>query len=369
MKHRLLLCLLCAGAFSGSALAASLSPGTLLTVDQMAGAQHRGSLFTVNQSTGQRIVFSDFNNAAQGVLGTDPNAVAWLPAQLLGLIPAAVLVTDSSGGTEGHGALYTIDPATGQRALLSDFGNSAQGPLGLYPEAVLAVPPGLLSWSGVLVCDSYAGTDGRGALFSVDASGQRTVLIDFGDTSGYQGVYPDSMALYGGLLGLGRSVLVADGSAGTNEHGVLFRVDPVARTRTVISDFGDSSQGWVDADPASTPVSVVVSPANQVYVLVAEVGSSHAGALVRVDPSTGYRTLISDFDNASQGATGVNPTSMAWLPQHGGLGVSDSLAGTGGNGAVFLVDPGTGARTAISDFDNAAQGALGVEPTGLAVTQ
>lgn len=368
MKYRLLTCLLCAG-LTGSAFAGSLSPGTLLTIDQTAGVQQRGALFTVNQSTGQRTVFSDFNNTSQGALGVDPNALAWMAPQLLGLIPGAVLVTDGSGGTDERGALYAVDPSTGQRTVLSDFGDATQGPLGLFPQAVLAVPPGLLSWSGVLVCDPYAGTNGQGALFSVDANGHRQTVIDFGDTGGYQGTYPDSMALYGGLLGLGRSVLVADGSAGTNQHGVLFRVDPVAKTRTVISDFGNSGQGWVDPNPASTPIGVAVSPGNQVYVLVAEVGAQDAGYIVQVDPSSGYRTLVSNLDDASQGAVAVNPTGVTWLPQFGGLGVSDSLAGTNGNGAVFVVNPATGARTLVSDFGNAGQGATGAEPSGLAVTQ
>ncbi|MFC4763920.1 NHL repeat-containing protein [Dyella koreensis] len=369
MKRRLLSCLLCAGTFAGSALASSLPPGTLLAVDQTAGTQHLGSLFTVNQSNGQRIVFSDFSNTSQGVTGVDPNGVAWLPGQLLGLIPGSVLVTDGSGGTDERGALYRIDPSTGQRTLFSDFGNGLQGPLGIYPVSVLAVPPGLLSWSGVLVCDPYAGTNGQGALFSVDTNGHRTVLIDFGDGNGPQGTYPDSMALYGGLLGLGRTVLVADGSAGTNQHGALFSVDPLGKTRTVISDFGDSSEGWVDPNPLSTPVGIAVSPSNQVYVLVDEAGTGGAGALVEVNATTGYRTLVSDFGNATQGTIGASPSGVTWLANYGGLGVSDSLAGTGGNGTVFLVNPATGARTTLSDFGNTAQGAPGAEPSGLAVIQ
>ncbi|WP_281849188.1 hypothetical protein [Dyella sp. GSA-30] len=338
-----------------------------MSVDQTAGASHLGQLFTVNQSTGQRVVFSDFNSASQGVLGVDPNAVGWKPPGLLGLIPGEVLVTDGSGGTNEQGALYTIDPSTGQRTLFSDFGNSAQGPLGLYPQSLLVVPGLLGLWSGVLVCDPFAGTNGQGALFSIDGSGNRSTVIDFGDTNGTQGVYPDSMALYPGLLGL--TVLVSDGSAGTNQHGALFKVDPVAKTRSVLSDFGDSKEGWVDSNPLSTPVNVLVTPGNTIYVLVDEAGTNGEGALVKVDAATGFRTLISDFGNAAQGALGANINALVWLPNIGGIGVSDSYAGTSGNGAVFLVNPSTGARTTLSDFGNTAQGPLGAEPTGLALTQ
>ena len=369
MKSRLIWCFVCATGLTGGALAASLASGTLLSVDQTAGASNLGQLFTVNPNTGQRAVFSDFNNPAQGVLGVDPNAVGWKPPGLLGLIPGAVLVTDGSGGTNQQGALYTIDPSTGQRVLFSDFGNSAQGPLGGYPESML-ITPGLLGLSNsILVCDPFAGTNGQGAIFSIDGSGNRSTMIDFGDTNGTQGVYPDSMALYTGLLGLGNAVLVSDGSAGTNAHGALFKIDPVTKTRSVLSDFGNASQGWVDSNPLSTPISVLVTPADTIYVLVDEAGTNGAGALVKVDAVTGNRTLVSDFGSAAQGSLGADPSALVWLPNVGGIGVSDSYAGTQGDGEIWLVNPSTGARTILSDFGNTAQGALGAEPTGLVLTQ
>ncbi|MGH8581210.1 MAG: hypothetical protein ACREWG_00130, partial [Gammaproteobacteria bacterium] len=33
----------------------------------------------------------------------------------------------------GQGGLFRVDATTGNRTLVSDFGNAAQGPLGLYP--------------------------------------------------------------------------------------------------------------------------------------------------------------------------------------------------------------------------------------------
>jgi len=91
--------------------------------------------------------------------------------------------------------------------------------------------------------------------------------------------------------------------------------------------------------------------------------------LVRVDASSGFRTLVSDFGNAAQGVLGAGTSALVWLPNIGGIGVSDSYAGTNGNGAVFLVNPSTGARTTLSDFGSTAQGPLGAEPAVLALTQ
>jgi hypothetical protein len=370
MKRKLLTLALAAG-FAGVALASSIATGNLLSVDQTAGTSQLGAMFIVDQSSGTRTLFSDFGNSGQGDTGVDPNAVAWMPAELLGLLaPASALVTDGSAGTNAQGALFQVDPNTGNRTLLSDFGNSAQGPLGEYPTGVLSISPGLLNWSGVLVVDPYAGTNGQGAVFSVDGSGNRATVIDFGDSTGTQGQYPDSMAYFPGLLGLlGSTVLVADGSAGTNAQGALFSIDPATGTRSVLSDFGDSSEGWVDTNPQSTPVSVMVSPSEQVFVLVQELSTGGGGAVVQVNPSTGYRTLISDFSNLAEGPVGVAPEALTWLPNLGLIGVADSDAGPEGAGAVFTVNPSSGQRGVLSDFGNTGQGPLGAEPTGLAVAQ
>jgi hypothetical protein len=355
-------------------MAASISPGTLLAVDQTAGVQQRGMLFSVDQGTGQRTVVSDFNDASQGVTGVDPDAVG-AASSLLGLVSGTVLVTDGSGGSNERGALYSIDPSTGQRTVLSDFGNSTQGPLGEYPVGVLDVPAGLLAWSGVLVVDAYAGTNGQGALFSVDGNGNRSLIIDFGDNNGVQGAYPDALALYdSGLLGLGHTILLLDGSAGTHQHGALFSIDPVNKTRALVSDFGDSSEGWVDPSALSTPISITTSPATllsagKVYVLVEEAGTNGKGALVQVDPTTGERTLVSDLGDASKGPVDGNPTGVAWLARANRLTVSDSETGTSDDGGVLLVNPADGTRTMLSDFGNAAQGIAGSEPSGLFVTQ
>lgn len=368
MKRKLFTIALAAG-FAGAALASSIVTGDLLSVDQTAGTSQLGALFIVNQSSGARTLFSDFGNSSQGATGIDPNSVAWMQAQLLGLIPASALVTDGSAGTNEQGALYKVDPTNGDRTLLSDFGNSAQGPLGEYPLDVLAISPELLNWSGVLVVDPFAGTNGQGAIFSVDASGNRTTVIDFGDSTGAPGQYPDSMAYFPGLLGLGSTVLVADGSAGTNSLGALFSIDPATGTRSLLSDFGNSAQGWVDANTESTPVSVMVDPAGRIFVLVQELSTGGGGAVVQVNPSTGDRTLISDFSNSAEGPVGVAPNTLTWLPRLGVIGVSDSDAGTGGNGTVFTVNSSTGQRAVLSDFGNTGQGPLGSEPGGLAVAQ
>ena len=54
--------------------------------------------------------------------------LAGSPAQA-GQIPAVgdILVVDQLGGTNNFGALVLVNPVTGERSILSDFGNPAQG--------------------------------------------------------------------------------------------------------------------------------------------------------------------------------------------------------------------------------------------------
>jgi hypothetical protein len=72
-----------------------------------------------------------------------------LPAQSQ-LITGDIVVSDANDGTGNLGALFRVNPSTGVRTLLSDFGNVAQGPTGSDPYGVaiafLASPVG-----GVLV--------------------------------------------------------------------------------------------------------------------------------------------------------------------------------------------------------------------------
>jgi hypothetical protein len=370
MKRKLLILALAAGCV-GVAAAASIATGNVLVIDQTAGTASDGALFIVNQDTGFRTLFSDFGNTTQGDTGVDPNSVAWMPAGLLGLLgPAQTFVTDGSAGTNGQGALFEVDPNSGSRTLVSDFGNSEQGDVGQDPSGVLVVPGLLgLDTAGILVVDPMAGTNAQGAVFLVNSSGTRTTLSDFG-VGDNQGQYPNSMAYYPGVLGLlGETVLVTDGSAGTNAQGALFTVDPSSGARTVLSDFGNTQQGWVDSNPQSTPMSVTVSPSGSIYVLVQELSSGGGGAIVQVDPSTGYRTLITDFGTGTGSQSAIAPNGITWLPSTSELGVTDADAGPEGNGVLFTVDPTSGQVGTFSDFGNTDQGTPGSEPSGLAVAQ
>ncbi|MCI0433935.1 MAG: hypothetical protein L0271_09825, partial [Gemmatimonadetes bacterium] len=80
-------------------------------------------LFAVNQGTGNRTVLSDFSDPAQGVVAYLLHGVAIDPAGNIWAMSGNL--TNSRVG----GALFRVDGATGQRQLISDFGDAAQGPI------------------------------------------------------------------------------------------------------------------------------------------------------------------------------------------------------------------------------------------------
>ena len=176
-----------------------------------------------------------------------------------------VLVIDSNAGTGGFGALFRVDAMSGNRSLVSDFGNAAQGPLGVDPTG-LALEAG----GTALVIDFDAGTGAHGALFRVDAaSGNRNLVSDFGNAA--QG--PLGASPFGLALEAAGTVLVIDFEARGRVAGALFRVDRLSGQRAMLSDFGNGVQGVLGVNPAGVGV-VVPNCYGRVPTLVGDNGNN-----------------------------------------------------------------------------------------------
>src|SRR5438034_4450994 len=90
--------------------------------------------------------------------------------------------------------------------------------------------------------------------------------------------------------------------------GVMFRVDPITGTRTVVSDFGDPSKGPLGRAPIR--VAVVKMPP-----LVA--GATPVGTNVNVQPvdsTTGTSPVTMTFSNVTQAGTTSLTTSGVGAP-------------------------------------------------------
>lgn len=325
---------------------AQISTGDVLVIDGAAGTDGLGALFKIDLTTGQRTIISNFGDSNQGPPGENPGG---LDIDLSG----KVLAIDTAAGTDDHGALFSIDPFSGQRAIVSDFGNSSQGPLGVDPLIVRIDSSG-----DALVVDNAAGTDELGALFRVDTStGKRILLSDFGN-SGQGPTGRDPSWVHVDTFG---NVFVSEANAPTFS-GSLIGVDPNTGQRTTLSNFGDNTQGPLGGDPEG----LHRDRSGKILLADLNAGTDINGALFSVDPSTGQRAIISNFGNSGQGPTGISPYGLD-IDGSGNVIVTDLDAGTDARGALFSVDPSTGQRTMISDFGNNGQGPLGLEPGDLVV--
>jgi hypothetical protein len=240
---------------------------------------------------------------------------------------------------------------------MSTFRSSAAT---LLAAVALASPPetrALGTGDIVVVERDGTGPGAPGALFVVNrTSGVRALLSDFGAAGqGATGIDPVAAA-----AASANSMYVIDTNAGTAQHGALFRVDATTGARTRVSDFGDPVQGVLGPQP----VALVVAAGTLYVVDIA--GADGIGTVLRVDPVDGSRSVVSDFGAAGQGPLGADPTGIA-IAASGSLLVCDEDAGTGGLGALFVVDPVSGARTLASDFGAVAQGPLGSNPVAIAM--
>jgi sugar lactone lactonase YvrE len=253
-----------------------------------------------------------------------------------------ILVADAAANK-----LFRVDPVTGVRSVISDFSNPAQGPLSQQALTGVAIGQGQ-----IFVTDLFTG------IFGVDPrTGNRTLVSNFN-----QGAVQGN--LYYGLAvdAFGRVVANLQGA----HYGVV-RVAPRTDTRVIVSDFANQAQGTVLTCCQITDLTL--GQAGAILIGTNHItGAGGQSAIYRVNPVTGYRTLLSDFTNPAQGADVVDLSFSV------GLAVERSgqiLANSGGSiyaprNLLLRINPITGNRTVLSDFDNPEQGTLG-SPNGLAI--
>ena len=283
-----------------------------------------------------------------------------------------ILVTDYAGGTDGRGALVAVDPATGQRRILSDFGNAVQGSLGSSPLSVAVFRCKLDERAEsanskaekrnphdcsngetvqIFVSDSTA-------LLKVDPNnGYRTFVSDFGQGDLNEGVFNYGLAV--NAKGKVIASLYKQALPNLEIHHVLVHIDPETDTRILVSDLFNPDQGAIDSGTFITDL--VIENSGKILIGTANENDYASGAIFRVNPSTGKRKLLSDFTNAAQG-----PVASLFFSTGLATEISKQIVAIGGN-FLLRIDPKTGQRTVLSDFDNSAQGITGFAPRGTVV--
>ncbi len=217
-----------------------------------------------------------------------------------------------------------IKPATGKAATVSDtevvLHNFASPPNGAYPSnGVVRDSAGNLygTANGAYSDVGGGGTNNAGVVFKVDKFGHETVLYSF--TGGADGSSPNAVVLdsAGNLYG-------TTANGGAFGVGVVFKVDTSGK-ETVLYTFTGGADG-------ANPYAVILDSAGNLYG-VTESGGDGAGVVFKVDTS-GNETVLYTFTG---GADGAYPNGVI-LDSAGNLYGTTTYGGTSGAGVVFRLD-------------------------------
>jgi streptogramin lyase len=143
---------------------------------------------------------------------------------------------------------------------------------------------------------------------------------------------------------------------------VILRVDPASGQLLIVSSGGSRLDRNVpiigDGPPFFGPVGLIREPSGQLIVSNQEIS-----VLYRVDPVTGDRTILSG-PSQGEGPAFLGPTKQLAREADGTLLVVVGASSPGGDGAIFRVNPVTGDRSILSSADVGEGPTLG-EPEGI----
>jgi sugar lactone lactonase YvrE len=276
-------------------------------------------------------------------------AVCLITPALASAATERIFVTDPGPfppASEFAGLVMRVHPTNGVRTLVSDDATPQVAPFFTVPFRLALEANG-----DILVADRDTPFDSAGRVIRVDpATGFRTLVSSNDSPEGGPGLQEP----YGIALEANGDILVADTDAFPG--GGVIRIDPVTGVRTTVSEDANPS-----GDPGFLlPVGLAVEANGDILVVDRDAGGLPGfGAVIRVDPATGARTLVSSNSSPAGGPSFLEPVSIA-VEANG-----DILVGQAGQ--LLRVDPATGARTLVSSNSSPAGGPSLNDPWGLTV--
>jgi sugar lactone lactonase YvrE len=290
------------------------------------GPGHRGRLGAVAIGVGLSLVTAAPSSATLGPRFADSESV---------------LVSDQTAfDPSGLGAgLIEVGASSGTRSTLTSNGptnspDDLESPMGVAYEAD----------GDVVVANSDARGPNYPSIVRVDpATGSRTAVSRNQSPAGG----PDMMAPTGIAVAADGSLLVADYFTGPQNRGAIIRVDPGSGARSILSRNGRPG----NSAQFNHPNDLAIAQDGTIYVV--DSGTATAAAkVIRVDPQTGARTLVSKNGDPSGGPDLIAPWGIE-LDADENLLISDpGTLGTPSEAKIISVDPQTGVRRLISKNAN-----------------
>ena len=223
------------------------------------------------------------------------------------------------------GSVLRVDPHTGDRTLLTSSSHGS-GPRFTGPRSIAVEPAGsaLVGCHLVFCAAIFCAPEFAWELVRVDAvTGDRSLLSGGGIRGHKRGSGPSVES---------SAFLVVDAAGGVlavSAEGQIVRVDPSSGDRTLV---------WDGSPPLSFPGGVAMEATGSLVI-------TSNGAVVRFNPSTGATTILTDATHGA-GPFLQSPGVIAVEPQ-GTLIVADHSVLTGAE-SVLRVDPVSGDRTYVA---------------------
>jgi len=242
--------------------------------------------------------------------------------------PGTFLGTCSEGGSSGSGTVFSITE-NGEYSSLKSLQSSVDG--GFPKSGLSQVLDG--KFYGVT---EFGGSNGFGTVFSVDESGNYTVLHNFDYTS--DGANPQSSLTSNGSLLAGVTA-----TGGANNMGTIVSLEPESQVEK-LHDFSIPMNG-------SSPKGLFILN-NKFYGVTAKGGAFNTGTFYSVSLS-GQITKLHDFDPEMEGR---NPNgSLFWSNENELFYGATRFGGIMDAGSIFSISE-SGDLTALHFFEGEEQG-------------
>ncbi len=324
--------------------------GTLYGTTYGGGNYGYGTVFSVDPDSGAETVLHSFGNGTDGQV----------PADSLIEVNGTLYGTTSSGGTgcqgeDNCGAVFAIDLGTGDETVLYSFCSQQNCTDGAYPNA------GLIMVHGVLVgTTSLGGNNNGGTVFALHpGTGAENVIYSFCSrqtcTDG-KGPYASLIDVKGTLYGT-----TIYGGARSEGTGTVFALDRDTGAEQVLHAFCGRGKCTKDG---GYPYNGVIDVDGTLYGTTYIGGTHDSGTVFALDPGTSKERVLYSFCNQPHCADGTNP--YAGLIEAEGMlyGTATEYGGHEFGGAVFALDPTSGAETTLYSFCRQQYCTDGANPTG-----
>ncbi len=248
------------------------------------------------------------------------------------------------GGTSGYGTVFKVEMATNTTTSVLEFSNNAATNKGSYPVGSLVNDGAGFLW-GVA---SNGGTGDEGTVFKIaHSTGVLTTVLQFGSLTGAN---VNVMRPVNGLTNDGNGYLW--GLASYEFPGVpwaVYKIKMSDNTFTKVAEHQTGGVSYLGRTPLAGLAGNATSP--WLWGTASVGGANNLGTLYRYNPSTGQQQVITSFTGQTGTALGSKPNGKVYVDASNIVWGTTEEGGASNFGTVFKYDPATATFSTIYSFN------------------